>query len=121
MHTFAPFVGNIGSTTILPRIISKKRGSMWQTRTTSKSINEDTRPVMDMHGNYRVSCPMNHLHFTPRVGNTVLNHPWRQFHYRLPTKLLEFAVKDPGFLWGGGGQHTILSKFPENCMKLKEF
>ena len=36
-------------------------------------------------------------------------------------------MADPGFLRGGaptpkgGGQHTILPKFPENCMKLKEF
>ena len=35
------------------------------------------------------------------------------------------AVADPGFPWGGGTnspggcQHTILPKFPKNCMKLK--
>ena len=39
------------------------------------------------------------------------------------------AVADPGFPQGGGAnpggrggcQHTILPKFPKNCMKLKEF
>ena len=38
------------------------------------------------------------------------------------------SVADPGFSQGGanspgggGCQHTILPKFPENCMKLKEF
>ena len=37
------------------------------------------------------------------------------------------AVADPGFPRGGGAnspggrQHTILPKFPKNCMKLKEF
>ena len=40
------------------------------------------------------------------------------------------SVADPGFPRGGGGgatlrgrgcQHTILPKFPKNCMKLKEF
>ena len=39
------------------------------------------------------------------------------------------AVADPGFLQrgdanspqGGGRQHTVLPKFPKNCMKLKEF
>ena len=36
------------------------------------------------------------------------------------------AVADPGFPRGGaptpwGRQHTILPKFPKNCMKLKEF
>ena len=37
------------------------------------------------------------------------------------------AVADPGFPRGGdanlqgGRQHTIWSKFPQNCMKLKEF
>ena len=36
-------------------------------------------------------------------------------------------VADPGFPRGGGAnspegrQHTILPKFPKNCMKLKEF
>ena len=38
----------------------------------------------------------------------------------------EIAVADPGFPRGeganspGGRQHTILSNFPKNCMKLKE-
>ena len=38
------------------------------------------------------------------------------------------SVADPGFPRGGGAnspgggrQHTILPKFPKNCMKLKEF
>ena len=38
------------------------------------------------------------------------------------------SVADPGFPRGGGAncpgggrQHTILSKFPKNCMKLKAF
>ena len=36
------------------------------------------------------------------------------------------SVAEPGFPRGGGAnsggcQHTILSKFPKNCMKLKEF
>ena len=39
------------------------------------------------------------------------------------------SVADPGFPGGGGAnspggggrQHTILRKFPKNCMKLKEF
>ena len=36
------------------------------------------------------------------------------------------TVVDPGFSRGGeanpgGGQHTILPNFPQNCMKLKEF
>ena len=41
----------------------------------------------------------------------------------LPT----LSVADPGFPRGGGAnspgghQHTILPKFPKNCMKLKEF
>ena len=36
-------------------------------------------------------------------------------------------MADPGFPRGGGanctggGKHTILSKFPKNCMELKEF
>ena len=39
------------------------------------------------------------------------------------------SAADPGFPrggganspWGGGRQHTILSNFPKNCMKLNEF
>ena len=42
---------------------------------------------------------------------------------------LHYSVADPGFPPGGGAnspgeggrQHTILPKFPKNCMKLKEF
>ena len=42
-------------------------------------------------------------------------------------KEIKGAVADPGFPRGGGAnsprgsQHTILPKFPKNCMKLKEF
>ena len=44
-------------------------------------------------------------------------------------QILSFSctVADPGFPPGGGSncpggrQHTILPKFPKNCMKLKEF
>ena len=40
--------------------------------------------------------------------------------------ILLITVADPGFPWVGrqssrGRQHTILPKFPKNCMKLKEF
>ena len=41
---------------------------------------------------------------------------------------IQLAVADPGFprggganSAGGGGQHTILPNFPQNCMILKEF
>ena len=40
-------------------------------------------------------------------------------------KSLAYSVADPGFPEGAptpwGRQHTILPKFPENCMKSKEF
>ena len=43
-------------------------------------------------------------------------------------KFCPIPVADPGFPRGGGAnspgvgrQHTILPKFPKNCMKLKEF
>ena len=38
------------------------------------------------------------------------------------TVFLTISAADPGFpRGGGGGQHTILPNFPENCMKSKEF
>ena len=43
-------------------------------------------------------------------------------------KIWKMAVADPEFPRGGGAeppggwrQHTVLLKFPKNCMKLKEF
>ena len=53
--------------------------------------------------------------------------------YRIPVLKAQldwvpaFSAADPGFPRGGGAnppgghQHTILPKFPEKCMKLKEF
>ena len=45
----------------------------------------------------------------------------------MKTSFMSVTVADPGFPLGGGAnrpwgrQHTILPKFPKNCMKLKEF
>ena len=45
----------------------------------------------------------------------------------MATAAVSIPVADPGFPRGGGAnspgghQHTILQKFPKNCMKLKEF
>ena len=47
--------------------------------------------------------------------------------FTVPSVTEYTSVADPGFPWGGGAnspgehQHTILPKFPKNCMKLKEF
>ena len=105
---------------------------IWKSKHLSKSPCSVNKPLLVLNSDVPIKIKYHHVDFFLRFLNVSLFSGGYRISLTGSTNLwvrgrIQWWIQDfseervPTLGGGGGRQHTILPKFPKNCMKLKEF